>query len=142
MIVVWTNHLSLGNRAIDSAHEHIFSTINRVGDLVEARDGAALKETLKMLEISLRACFEVEAKIAHAIKVDFTQHNVAHRRLLNDLQGLRNILAEKKDMWPGREVEAFAVPWAKRFTQHIQVEGESLKIVLNTHFYDFEPDLT
>ena len=140
MISIWTNHLSLGNRAIDSAHEHIISIINRVGDLIEARDGAALIETLKLLENSVCACFEVEAKIAYAIKVDFTQHNLAHQRLLDELRRIRNLSAEKNDMWSDREVEAFTIPWAKRFTQHIQVEGEPLKVVLNTHFYDYKPD--
>jgi hemerythrin-like metal-binding protein len=140
MIVVWTNHLSLGNRAIDSAHERILGLINRVGDLTEAGDGAALKENLKLLENNLCACFEIEAKIAGAIQVDFSQHDLAHQRLLKDLQRIRNFLAEKNDVWSAREVEALTIPWAKRFTQHIKFEGESLKIVLNTHFYDFRPD--
>lgn len=140
MIVIWTNHLSLGNRAIDSAHERILGIINRVGDSTEARDGAALTENLRLLENNLCACFEIEAKIAGAIRVDFSQHDLAHQRLLKDLQRIRNFLAEKNDLWSVREVEAFTIPWAKRFTQHIKVEGESLKIVLNTHFYDFKPD--
>lgn len=140
MIAIWTNHLSLGNRTIDSAHEHILSIINRVGDLIEARDRAALTETFKLLENSLCAYFEVEKKIAQVIKVDFTQHNLAHQHLLNDLQCMRYILAEKNGMWSDREVKSFIIPWAKRFIQHIKIEGESLKIVLSTHFYDFKPD--
>lgn len=140
MIAIWTNHLSLGNRTIDSAHEHILSIINRAGDLIEARDGAVLTETFKLLENSLCAYFEVEGQIAQAISVDFTQHNLAHQHLLNDLQCIRCILAEKNGMWPDREVEAFTIPWAKRFIQHIKDEGESLKVVLSTHFYDFKPD--
>lgn len=140
MIAIWTNHLSLGNRTVDSAHEHILSIINRVGNIIETRDQAALIETFKLLENSLCAYFEIEQKIAQAVKVDFTQHNLAHQRLLNDLQRMKNILAEINGMWSDREVEAFIVPWAKRFVQHIKIEGESLKVVLGAHFYDFKPD--
>ena len=140
MIAIWTNDLSLGNRTIDSAHEHIFSVINRVDDIARARDGVALTETFKLLENSLSAYFEAEEKIAQAIKVDFAQHKLAHRRLWNDLQCMKNILAENNGMRSDSEVETFALPCAKRFIQHIQNEGESLKVVLNTHFYDFKPD--
>lgn len=140
MIAIWTNHLSLGNRAIDSAHEHILSMINRVDYLIEASDGAALTETFKLLEDSLCAYFEAEEKIAQAIKVDFTQHNLVHRQLLSDLQHIRCIHAEKNGMWHDREVEARTIPWAKRFVQHIKDEGESLKVALGAYFYDFKPD--
>lgn len=140
MIAIWTNHLSLGNRTIDSAHEHILSMINRVDYLIRVKDGAALTETLKLLEDSLREYSEAEEKIAQAIKVDFTQHNLAHQQLLNDLQCMRNMLAEKNGMWSDREVESFIIPWSKRFIQHIKDEGETMKVVLGTHFYDFKPD--
>lgn len=140
MIAIWTNHLSIGNRTIDSSHEYILSIINSVGNIIEARDGAALIEAFKLLENSLCAYFEVEEKIAQAIKVDFAQHSLAHQYLLNELQHMRSILAEKNGMWPDREAEAFIIFWAKRFIQHIKVEGESLKLVLNTNFYDFKPD--
>lgn len=140
MIAIWTNHLSLENRTIDSAHEHILSMINRVDYLIGAKEGAALTETFKLLENSLCEYFEAEEKIAQAIKVDFTQHNLAHQLLLNDLQCIRHMLAEKNGMWSDREVEAHTIPWAKRFIQHIKDEGETMKVVLGTHFYDFKPD--
>lgn len=140
MIAIWTNHLSLGNRTIDSAHKHILSIINRVDYLIGEREGAALAETFNLLESSLCAYFEVEEKIAQAIKVDFAQHKLAHQQLLNDLKFMRSILVEKNGVWSDREVETFTIPWAKRFIQHIKEEGKSLKIVLGTHFYDFKPD--
>ena len=140
MIALWTNHLSLGNRTIDSAHKHILSLLNRVDYLIGARDGVALAETFSLLESSLCAYFVEEENIAQAIKVDFTQHNLAHQNLLKDLRGMRNILAENNGMWSDREVEAFTIPWAKRFIQHIKDEGKSMKVVLGTHFYDFKPD--
>ena len=140
MIAVWTNHLSIGNRAIDSAHEHIFSIINKASDLIGAQDGDALAETLKLLEDNLCAYFEVEEKIAQAVNVDFTEHDLVHQHLLSGLQRMRNVLAEKNGKWPDGEVEAFAIQWAKRFIQHIKIEGEPLKFVLNTYFYDFKPE--
>lgn len=140
MIALWTNHLSLANRAIDSAHKDIFEMINRVDDLIGTKDAAALKEALKSLEDSLCACFEVEEKITQAINVDFAQHRLAHQQLWNDFHYMRNILAEKNGKWSGGEAESLAAPWAKRFVQHIKNEGKQMKVVLSTQYYDFQPD--
>lgn len=140
MIAIWTNQLSVGNRTIDSAHKHIFSILNRVGYYSGAGDGASVIETFNDLEDSLCVYFEVEEKIAHAINVDFTQHKLAHQTLLADLQYMRNISAEKNGMWSDREVESFTIPWVKRFVRHIMDEGKQMKVLLNTHYYDFQPD--
>ncbi|MDH4215706.1 MAG: hypothetical protein OEV23_02255 [Gallionella sp.] len=140
MIAVWTNHLSVANRAIDSAHKHIIDEINRVESLVGAQDVAALMEALGLLENSLCEYFEAEEKIAQAISVDFAQHKLAHQRLLKDFHSVKNVLAEKNGKWQDREAGALAIPWAKRFIQHIKDEGKQMKIVLSTHYYDFQPD--
>ena len=140
MITIWTNHLSVGNKIIDSAHEDILNLINRVDRLLEARDGAALTETFELLENCLCVYFEVEEKIAQAINFDFTQHKITHQRLLDDFQRRKNILAAKNGIWSDVEGKAFTIYLAKSFVQHINSEGKPMKIVLDTHYYDFQPD--
>jgi len=140
MIALWTNHLSVANRAIDSAHKHIFSIINRVDSLIGTKDDATLIDTFGFLEDSLCAYFETEEKIAKAINVDFAQHKLAHQQLLNDFHWMRNTLAEKNGKWSEKEVENITVPWVKRFIQHIKDDGKQMKVVLSTHYYDFQPD--
>ena len=139
MIAVWTNQLSVANRAIDSAHQHIIGIINKIDELIEARDDAALMDTLGSLEDSLCTYFEVEEKIAKAVKIDFAQHKLAHQRLLNDFHRMKGILAEKKGKWHEFEADADAVHWAKRFVQHIKDQGIQMKIVLGAQYYDFQP---
>lgn len=140
MIAVWTNHLSVANRTIDSAHKHIIDEINKIESLIGAKDVAELTEIFKLFEDSLCAYFDAEEKIAEAISVDFAQHKLAHQRLLKDFHSMKNILAEKNGKWHDREADSLAIPWAKRFIQHIRDEGNQMKVVLSTHFYDFQPD--
>jgi hemerythrin-like metal-binding protein len=140
MIALWTNHLSVANRTIDSSHKHIIGTINKVDSLIGTGDDATLIETFVVLEDSLCAYFETEEKIAKAIKVDFAQHKLAHQQLLNDFHCMRNMLAEKNGMRSEKEIANIIISWAKRFIQHIKDDGKQMKVVLSTHYYDFQPD--
>jgi hemerythrin-like metal-binding protein len=140
MIAIWTNNLSVANRAIDSAHRDIISMINGFGYLIKNRDDAALTETFGFFEDSLYAYFEIEEKIAAAIKVDFGQHKLAHQNLLNDFHCMKNSLAGKNGEWSIDEAEAVVRSWGKRFIQHIKDDGKQMKVVLGTHYYDFQPD--
>jgi len=140
MIAIWTNHLSVANRTLDNAHKNILDIINRIDQLSGNGDTVALTETFELLEESLCAYFEAEEKIAHAINVDFAQHKLAHQRLLNAIHSMKNALAETNSKRSDSEVKHLAISWAKHFIQHIKDEGNLMKIVLNTHYYDFLPD--
>ena len=140
MKFVWADELSVGNRAIDSAHKDILSILNRIDYLIGSRDGATLSETFKLLENRLLAYFETEERIALAINFDFYQHKLMHHLLLCDFLRTRNSLAEKNGMWSDKEGEAFSISLVKCFIQHIKDEGVPMKIVLDTHYYDFLPD--
>lgn len=139
MVAIWTNNLSIGNRVIDSAHKDILGIIFKITFLIGERD-ESLTETYKLLENSLYAYFEVEEKFAHAINVDFTQHKLTHQRLLKDFQSIKNVLEEKNGVWSDREKVVFINSWAKRFIRHITEDGKEMKIMLDTHYYDFQPD--
>jgi len=140
MSALWTNRLSVGNRIIDSAHKDILDIIMKIALLIGERDGAALTEAFKLLENSLCAYFEVEEKFAHAINIDFTKHKLSHQRLLHDFQCIKNILEAKNGMWSEGEGGYFTNSWAKYFVQHIKDDGKQMKVVLETHYYDFQPD--
>lgn len=140
MIAIWTNHLSVANRAIDSAHKRILNMINIVDSLIGTRDYAALSETFRQLETSLCDYFETEEKIAKAINVEFDQHRLAHLQLLDDLHRIRNLLEETNGKLSGNEMGIIAFPWGKHFIRHIQDDEKEMKVVLSTQYYDFQPD--
>lgn len=140
MIAVWTNHLSVDNRIIDSAHKNILNVINRAGRLIGSRDVDALTETFGALEDSLRAYFEIEERIAQAVNVDFDQHKVVHQRLLSDFHCMRDILTEKNGRWSDSEAATLIDPWIKCFIRHIKDDEKHMKVVLSGQYYDFQPD--
>lgn len=138
MSAIWTNRFSVGNEVIDSAHKDIINIIFRIAYLIKERDGAALTENFKLLELNLCANFEAEEKYAQTISHDFTQHKIAHQRLLNDFQYMRKHLEEKNGIWSDGEGEAFSNSWAKSFVQHIKGDGKPIKALLDTGCYDFQ----
>lgn len=140
MSAIWSNNLSVGNRTIDSAHKDIFSLIFRIAYLIGEKNVAALKEDFNLLENSLCAYFEVEEKFARAINVDFTQHKLKHQRLLKDFQNIRSVLEASNGKWLKEDEAFFTNTWAKGFVQHIKDDGKPMKVVLETHYYDFQPD--
>ncbi len=140
MIAVWTNHLSVANRMIDSAHKNIFNAINNAGYLIGSRDVDGLTEAFAGLEYSLCAYLEIEEKIAQAIDVDFEQHKEAHERLLEDFHCLRDALTKKGGKWTENEAKTLTEPWVKRFIRHIKDDEKQMKAVLSTQYYDFQPD--
>lgn len=140
MSAIWSNNLSVGNRFIDSAHKDILNIIFKIAYLIGEKNAAALKEDFNLLEKTLCTYFEVEEKYAHAIDIDFTQHKLTHQRLLNDFKSIRSLLEANNGVWPNGDEGAFTNSWAKGFVQHIKVDGKPMKIVLETHYYDFQPD--
>ena len=140
MSAIWSNNLSVGNRIIDSAHKDILNIIFKIAYLIGEKNVAALKEDFELLENSLCAYFETEEKFAQAINVDFTQHKLKHQLLLKDFQSIRSILEASNGVWLKGEEGVFTNSWAKGFVQHIKDDGKPMKIVLETHYYDFQPD--
>lgn len=117
---IWTNRFSVGNGKIDSAHREIINMIFRIAYLIGEREEAALAENFKLLELNICAYFELEERLAEAIRHDFTQHRLAHQSLLNELQGVRKNLEEKNGKWSDGDGKAFSNFWAKSFFQHIK----------------------
>jgi len=139
MSFLWTNQLSVGNRIIDSAHKKIFDMVDRIGCLIKASDGSALSEALRLLEDYLREYFSVEEYMAQAINFPFTQHDLAHQCLLNEVQRIGNELAANNGMWSDTAAEHYPRLLKDCFIRHIKEESKPIKIMLDAQFYDFKP---
>lgn len=140
MTYTWTKQLSIGNRIIDSTHKEALGIINNIVRSIAARDVAALLEAFELLENGLRAYFVVEKNIAQAVNFDFNQHELAHLHLLNKLHCVKDELTDKSGLWSDDEVENYSHSLWNCLIQHIKKDSQPLKIVLDTHFYDFNPD--
>lgn len=134
---IWTGELSVGNRLIDSEHKKLHDAINRVKHLVAAKNVAALAEAFEQLESGLRACFDVEERLARAVNFDFTQHRLAHQHMLSEMRHIRGGLEAGNCTCPGGEDYVRCL--MDCLIRHIKEDGRSLKVVLDTHLYDFNP---
>jgi len=132
-----TKQLSVGNRVIDSAHKEVFGMIDGVVHSIMARNIVALPEEFDRLGTCLCVCFSVEANIAQAVNFDFTQHGLAHQVLLNKFQHMKDWLIAKNGAWSELEGDGCIDSLRNGLIRHIKEEGEPLKMVLETHFYDF-----
>lgn len=138
--MLFSKDLSIGNRIIDSEHKRLHNIINRIVRSIVASDVAALLETFELLENCLCNYFVVEENIAQAVNFDFTQHRLAHQNLSDKFQRIKDELTAKDGMWSKDEGKGYADSLMDCLIQHIKVDGKPLKIVLDTHFYDFKPN--
>ena len=134
-----TKQLSVGNRMIDAAHKEVFGMIDRVVHPIMVKDIAALLDEFDLLENCLRVCFSVEENIAQAVNFDFNQHRFAHQNLMSKLQRTRDWLMEKNGAWSEFEGKGCIDTLRNCLIRHIKEDGEPLKIILDTHYYDFKP---
>lgn len=134
---LWTKQLSVGNRILDSEHKNLHGVISKIIRSIAARHAAAQLEAFEQLEDCLCAYFAVEERIAQAVGFDFTQHMLAHLHLLDEVQRVRNGLTAGNCMCP---VDGnYARCLMDCLIQHIKEDSRPLKIVLDTHLYDFNP---
>lgn len=138
--MAFSKELSVGNRLLDSEHKKLHGLINGIAHSIVAKDIATLVEAFELLEHGLRAYFLVEENIAQAVNFDFTQHRLAHQGLLNKFDHIKNELIDRNGEWSKYDDEYFIESLRNCLIRHIKVDDKPLKIVLETHFYDFKPD--
>lgn len=138
MKFIWSKRLSVGNRVIDSKHKRLHNAINDAARSIEACEAAALPGLFDLLGDYLHDYFAAEENIAQAIGFDFSQHRLAHQRLLNEFQSIRNELAVRNGMWSKVEGKCYANSLMSSLIRHIEFDGKPLKAVLDTHFYDLK----
>lgn len=121
---------SVGNRILDSERMNLYDIIDGIDSLIVARDVAALSEAFELLEDRLRVYFVVEENIAQMASFDFTQRRLAHQRLLNEFQRIKNGLMAKNGIWTKFEKEGYVNSLKKCLIRHIAEDGKPLEAVL------------
>ena len=111
--------------------------IDKVAHLIMERNVVALADAFDLLEVCLCTCFSVEKNIAQAAGFDFTQHSLAHQDLLNEFQRIKNWLTAKNGAWSEFEKKGCIDSLKSCLIRHIKEDSKPLKIILETHFYDF-----
>lgn len=139
-MIEWTKQLSVGNRIIDSIHKEMFAMINRAAHQIKAKDLVALAETFDLLDSYLCRYFAVEEKIAQAAGFDFGKHRLAHQNLLNEIEHMKHECREKISLWSAWEEKNYIDSLEFCWVRHIREDARPLKVILDTHFYDFKPD--
>lgn len=139
MDMTCTKQWSVGNRIIDSAHREILGMVNEIVRLIVVRDAAALLEAFELLENCLCAYFSIEEQVAQAANFDFTQHKLAHQFLLNEFKRTKDELMSKNGVWSEFEEKGYINSLKNYLIRHIKDDGKPLKMVLDTHYYDFNP---
>jgi len=132
--------LSVGNRIIDSEHQKLGIIINDIAQLMLVNHVVALSVAIKILNDRLRDYFVVEENIAQAVNFDFTQHRLAHRILLNNFHVITNKLMSQDGKCSNLERKNYTDALNGFLIQHIQQDSKPLKMVLDTHIYDFKPN--
>ncbi len=136
---IWTSELSVGNRALDTEHKNLYGIICEMARSVVARDIADLPVVFDLLENCWHGCFTVEENIARAVGFDFAQHRLAHQQLLEEFRHMKGELISRNGRWTDDEGKGYANSLMHCLTRHIREDSRPLKIVLDTHLYDFNP---
>lgn len=135
----WSKQLSVGNAILDSEHRNLIAKINNIMRLLKAGDAAALPGAFELLETWLITHFENEEIYAQAINFDFKQHELAHQRLLNEIQSLRGELTAKNWSVSNSEIKScytFLHDW---LIGHITGDDMQMKPALQNFRYDYIP---
>ena len=136
----FSKELSIGNRVLDSEHRKLNRIINDIIRLMAARDVAAVFAAFELLENSLYVYFTIEEEIALAINFDFAQHKLAHQKLLGEFKRIKDELSISNGMRPEFEEKGYTDSLKACLIKHIKEDAQSLKILLETNFYDFKPN--
>lgn len=140
MDLTWSQQMSVGNETLDSEHKKILNLVNEVDRAISARNGARFAKALKTLEDTTRKHFGNEAKIAFAINYRFTDHQLEHQYILNEMLIIEQELSNTQGKWSESVAEhyiQFLSTWA---IDHIDRDDMIMKVFLEAYPYDFKPD--
>ena len=90
-LVVWNEHLKIGQPKIDAQHEAIFALAQKSSDFWRKRNTIEqLKLTTEELHEALAAHFAYEEAVLAGIGyADFAEHRAEHRVMLDEMQLIR-----------------------------------------------------
>ena len=131
--------LSVGNRVIDHEHQKLENIIKDIGQLILVSQFSVLSEAVKALQNSLCEYFVIEENIAHAANFDFAEHNLAHQKLWGGFGVVTDKLINQNGKLSDLERKVCMDSLSSLLIRHIESESKSLKLVLDTYLYEFNP---
>ncbi|WP_435626905.1 bacteriohemerythrin [Candidatus Ferrigenium straubiae] len=135
----WSKQLSIGNAILDSEHRNLISKINNILRMIEAGNAAELPGAFELLETWLVTHFENERIFALSIGLDFGRHDLAHRRLLDELQYLRDELAANNWTMPGNKIRTLYQFLRDWLVGHITEDDMQMKPAFGNCQYEYIP---
>ena len=138
--MLYTKKLSVGNRALDSEHRQLLNIAEEIARLVASSNSAFLSEAFVQMENRLHACSLLKESIAHAVGADCSRLQQSRKNLLDKIRQVRATLFEEGGPLSEREKCLRAHALSEHLIHYITVDCRPLKIVLDTHYYDFMPD--
>lgn len=139
MALIWKKHLSVGNAMLDTEHKNLLGMVNSIEYAVNKKDLATLLKMIKSFKGNADIHFANEARFAQAFNYSFSQHELAHRHLQNELQQTVNELEVKADIWPEYVMDYYPQFLRDWLIEHISCEDMKMKPVLRSYPYDFKP---
>lgn len=130
-LVVWSDKLSVGVKAIDEQHTILFDTINDLhAAMMKGQARTIIGELLCRLLTYTRNHFTDEERMMEAAGYpDLPQHRILHRNLTKQVE---DYIArfEKGDLTLSTELAGFLSDWLKK---HIQATDQSYGPCMNQH---------
>lgn len=139
MALLWRKHLSVGNAVLDREHKSLVGMVNSIEYAIHKKDMDSLLRTIEVFKDDAGAHFANEARFARALNSDFGQHELAHRHLLKELQQTVDELDVRSGGWPDYVMDYYPQFLRDWLIEHITGEDMKMKLVLQSHPYDFEP---
>lgn len=130
-LVVWSEKLSVGVKAIDDQHTVLFNTINELhAAMLKGQARTIIGELLCRLLLYTRNHFAAEEEMMAAANYPgLSQHKILHRDLTKQVEGYIARF-EKGDITLSHDLAAFLSDWLK---SHIQNVDQSYGPHLNKH---------
>jgi hemerythrin len=130
-LVVWSENLSVGVKAIDEQHTVLFDTINDLhAVMMKGQARTIVGELLCRLLTYTRNHFADEERMMESAKYpDLPQHRVLHRNLTKQVE---DYIArfQNGDLTLSTELAGFLSDWLKK---HILAVDQSYRPSLNQH---------
>ena len=139
MALIWKKHLSVGNAMLDNEHKNLIGMVNSIEYAINTKDIAALLKMLKSFKSNMDTHFANEAQFAQAFNYPFTQHELAHRHFMKELQQTVEELDAKPGTWPEYVMDYYPQLLRDWLIEHITGEDMQMKPLLQSHSYDFKP---
>jgi hemerythrin len=134
----WMEKLSIGNALLDAEHKKLIDMVNSAERAIRARDSDVLLQALNLLIDCVCLHFENEEKIAMAIDLSFSEHEMEHQYVKNELLNMRDELANMNGRWSESAAENYSYFLSEWLNAHLTEESKIIKQVLQNYPYNFD----